>query len=149
MNYDVTKTREDWKKLQLKHARYAHIKQDEIYISFRKKTTVNGTRMELEWCERYPNDDAFLPIRVRQGGKKPSSIVINEELIRYLKDILRLEYWPNNSSNNSNDVGATVETTIAYTKKGAFKQDKITINGKALGVPDIEALFNYETYKER
>lgn len=130
----VRKTQEEYKKLNLKKARYAHIKKDDIYIVFKDK--IQGAEVEYS-------------VEVKREGlitvplmDKVRSFYVTEGLVKYLKDIVHIEHHPNNYSTAGKEENTNSDTVVAVTKKGYFTQSVYRVNGRRINCADIEALYH-------
>ncbi len=133
INLQNTIKKESLKKVNLKNAKYCHIMRDTINIFF-EKTLKNGVK--VEWLEVVPNEN----IKIFQYGSEIKeawhSLYINDYLVGYLKDILKVDYYPNNQSSNSESEHILVKSILLNTKKGTIKESRIISNGKDVSCPN-------------
>lgn len=136
---EVTKkTAEDWKKVNLKKARFAHVTAETIYIGF--ETRVQGAR--VEYALEFPNDKILPIYRQQTPQREVRSYFVNENLVGMLKDIQEIQHYPQNVCDGPiKDMGVTNDTVILVTKKGSIHQSQISLNGKKLNSSDCEALY--------
>lgn len=129
----------DLKKLNLRDAIFGNIFKDRIEVHFKKKVFSNG--VQVEWCERYPNN---IPINLRRNDIIPAyeRIFIDGSFIGFLKDITSIDYWPKNNSLNDDTNKRILSTIVVRMKKGKIYFNKYTINGESFGSHEMELLFN-------
>lgn len=125
----------DFKKVNLKDAKYAHVSKDKIKIFCMKK--IQG--VEAEYTIEVPNTIGF---NFFTKNNEPRSFYFSKYMVRYLKDVNSISYYENNSSQNSIAMGARIESVILHTKKGEITSNKVHLNGKTLCCPDIEAIYH-------
>ena len=132
---------EDWKKLRLKNAEYAHITEETIFVSFRKRVNCGSNYKSVEWCEVYPNDTIL--ISKHSGIDTFRSVFIGRYMVGYLKDIFKLGlYGKNTTEAMKSFTGHTVNNKSVYvhTKKGEMSFNNISIDGKNLIHQEVEIL---------
>ena len=131
----------DWAKRSVTKARYAHVSEKEIFIVFQKKVGTGNTSTIVEYAERYPNDNLIQISVLQKTDKQVRTYFINEDLVRYIKDIFSIHHWPHNNNDRSKEQGVNCDTLILMTRKGRIKQSNLTLNGKRLNNSDAEALY--------
>lgn len=127
--------RDSKSKLQIRHASHCHIYRDIIQV-FCCKSDKNNVK--TEWVEQCPND---MKIHLQYGKSVAYEyLYLNSEYVGFLKDITKIEYYPENNSGLSRELNVNISTIILHTKKGLIKESTYTIQGRKLGGLDMSFL---------
>lgn len=128
------KSKEDFKKVNLKTARYGHISQDKITVCF--NTRIQGA--SVEYSIDFENNGT-IPIPLNESVR---SYYVSEDLVKYLKDFTEISHYPNNSTDSAKKLGLSIDTVIARTKKGNFVNSRIIkADGYPMNCCDIEPVY--------
>lgn len=126
-------SQDQFKKLNMKKAYYAHINEKDIFIVFRNK--VQGAEVEYSFeVER----QGLISVPKMDNI---SSFYVSESLVKYLKEITHISHYPNNESTAGKEEGIKSNTVIAHTNRGSFSQSIYSVNGRKINTADIEAIY--------
>jgi len=105
--------KENLKDIKLKNAKYCHIFKDRIEIFFEKS---DKQGIKTMWQEICPNPIKFY---IHSGKNSNSTnFMIDDYLIGFLKDIIKVEYYPENYKEVKKEIGLNIEGIYIHTKKG-------------------------------
>jgi len=126
MYFDNIVKRESTKKLQLKNATHCHIYRNKIQV-FCSKSDNNG--IKTEWIEESINNMSHYLQFNPNTKEKYEYLFLDRDYVGFIKDITKIEFYPENNSGQTRDLGINRSTVILHMKKGIIREDSYLIDG--------------------